>query len=371
MANLPANSQVFQLLEKWAPENKAYDWDNVGLQVGSYRQNTSKILVTLDVNEAVADEAIKKHVNLIIAHHPLLFKPLKQINTDTPKGRIISKLMQHDITVYAAHTNLDIAEGGVNHMLADRLELINTKPLVPTGRELLYKYAVYVPLSHQQQVKKVIGDAGGGEQGDYSHCSFAIHGTGSFKPGEAADPYIGERGELAEVDEVKLEALVQESKLQQVAEAVKKVHPYEEPAYDIIELSNPNKSYGLGRIGEIGEECSLEDYIKEVKKQLNLANVRVAGNLAQRIKKIAVLGGSGEKYIQQAKRAGADVLITGDVGFHAAQDAIEAGIAVIDAGHYIEEIMKEHVKNYLQQELAGFETEVITSDVNTDPFQFC
>lgn len=268
MTNIPVNVDVFKRIESLAPINKAYEWDNVGLQIGSYNQQAKKVLVTLDVLESVVDEAIEKNINLIIAHHPLFFNPLKRINTETAQGRIISKLIRNDISVYAAHTNLDVVEAGVNDMLADKLGLKNTEPL------------------------------------------------------------------------------------------------------EIIEFHQSGEPWGLGRIGEIDSSINLEHYVSTVKEKLNVTNVRVVGDLNKSIKKIAIIGGSGEKYINQAKRAGADVYITGDLSFHPAQDAWQMGLAVIDAGHYIEALMKEELKIYLEEKLSGFDTEVIVSETNTDPFQY-
>lgn len=369
MTNFPTNSDVFKLMEDLAPKDKAYEWDNVGLQVGSYNHHPKKIMITLDVLESVVDEAIANNVNLIIAHHPLLFKPLKQINLNTPNGRIISKLIRHDIHVYAAHTNLDVVPFGVNDMLADQLELKNTKELISLGNETMYKYAVHVPVTHKDKVKEALGDAGAGQQGEYSHCSFQTKGKGSFKPLAGAEPYIGKIGEITNVDEIKIEAIVPESKLNKTIQNVIAAHPYEEPAYDIIKLNNKGESYGLGRIGEINE-MNLEAYVLEVKEKLNLTDVRVVGDLNKKIKKVAVLGGSGEKYINDAINKEADVYITGDISFHPAQNALEMGLAVIDAGHYIESVMKSKVQNYLQNKLSGKEVEIIVSRTVTDPFQY-
>lgn len=361
---------IFNALEELAPKEKAYSWDNVGLQIGSANQKATKIMITLDVLESVVDEAIANNVDVIIAHHPLLFKPLKQINFDTPEGRVIAKLIRHNITVYASHTNLDIVAGGVNDMLAEQLGIQKAKPLVQIGTEKLFKYAVHVPVSHLDKIKQVIGDAGAGKQGDYTHCSFEIAGIGSFKPGTQAEPFIGEIGKIAKVEEVKIEALVNESSLKKVVAAVLEVHPYEEPAYDIIELKNSGANYGLGRIGEVKTQMNLKQYAEGLKEKLELSHVRIVGDLKKMIKKVAVIGGSGEKYIHAAKHAGADVYITGDLGFHQAQIAMEMGLAVIDAGHYIESIMKESVKDYLEQKLTEFDVEIITSECNTDPFQY-
>src|SRR5690625_2046805 len=175
-------SDVFHVIESWAPKNLAYDWDNVGLQVGSYNRPVKRVMITLDVLESVVDEAIAKKTDLIIAHHPLLFKSLKQINIDTPVGRTIYKLIENNITVYAAHTNLDIAQGGVNDMLFDQLKINPKDYLVHLKTEKLYKLMVYVPKTHAEEVRNAISNAGAGHIGKYSHCTFQTKGQGTFKP---------------------------------------------------------------------------------------------------------------------------------------------------------------------------------------------
>lgn len=360
---------IFQLMEKWAPKHLAYDWDNVGLQVGSYEQKVSKVMVTLDVLESVVDEAIRNEVNVIIAHHPLLFKSLKNININTPKGRVLNKLMKHDISVYAAHTNLDVAQGGVNDILADKLDLLNRKNLVETEVEQLYKIAVYVPKTHLDAVKEGLSLANAGYIGDYSHCTFQTSGQGTFKPLEGSDPFIGMENELTYVEEVKVETIVKASDLNKAKQKIYEKHPYEEPAIDIYPLKNIGEKYGIGRIGYLPEALTLENMAKELKTLYNANNVRVTGDLNQVVKKVAILGGSGEKFISNAKHSGADVYITGDITFHAAQDAEEMGLSVIDAGHYIEHTMKEETATYLNDQLENAPIEIIVSKTNTDPFQ--
>jgi dinuclear metal center YbgI/SA1388 family protein len=369
------NSDIFKLMEKWAPKSLAYDWDNVGLQVGSYNKPVKKIMVTLDVLESVVDEAIENEVDLIIAHHPLLFKPLNQLNLDNWRGRVIQKLIQHNITVYAAHTNLDMATGGVNDMLADLLGLENTGVLVETDPEAIYKFAVYVPETHLESVTDALSKEGAGHLGNYSHCTFQSKGTGTFMPLTQANPFIGKQNELERVNEIKVETIVKESILANVLHAVKNAHPYEEVAYDIFPLKNVDDKLGLGRVGTLNEPITLDKFIDYVKKSLGVDNLRVSGNLSKKIKRVAILGGSGEKYLFAARNKKADVYITGDMSFHFAQEAIEMGISVIDAGHYIEQVMKSGTKDYLDQyiqngSMEDSNIEVIVSKVNTDPFQY-
>ncbi|MYL46600.1 Nif3-like dinuclear metal center hexameric protein [Virgibacillus halodenitrificans] len=363
------NSDIFRMMEEWAPKSLAYDWDRVGIQVGSFNAKVKKIMVTLDVLESVVDEAIAEGVDLIIAHHPLLFKPIKQLNFDDPKGRVIKKLMQHNITVYAAHTNLDAAEGGVNDMLSDALGLKHREVLIKERNEELFKLISYVPFSHKDEVHNAFSLAGAGHIGDYSHCTFQTEGKGTFKPLEGSNPYIGNQNEIEFVNEVKMETIVQKSKLSKAVNCLLQAHPYEEPAYDIIPLANKGKSIGIGRVGEI-DSILLSDLCDKIKTTFGLPVIRVTGELSQTVNRVAVLGGSGENYISVAKQHAADVYITGDVTFHNAQDAWQMGLSVIDAGHYIEKIMKEATKKYLDQQLSDTSISVMVSEVNTDPFQF-
>ncbi|AVQ99391.1 Nif3-like dinuclear metal center hexameric protein [Oceanobacillus iheyensis] len=364
------NKNIFAAMERLAPKSLAYDWDNVGLQVGSFSTPVKKIMVTLDVLEEVVDEAIAKNVSLIIAHHPLLFKPVKQLSTDTPQGRVLHKLLQHNITVYAAHTNLDIAEGGVNDVLCEKLKIKNTKVLIKERTETLYKLVVYVPQTHQKVLREAIGKAGAGHIGNYSHCTFQTMGEGTFKPLEGTNPYIGSQDKMEFVPEVKIETIVQESLLNKVLAATIAAHPYEEMAYDIFRLENEGKKYGLGRVGTLEEELTLQEFSSLVKKQLNISGVRVTGDLNRPVKKVAVIGGSGEKYIRAARNAGADTFITGDMTFHTAQDAWQTGLAIIDPGHYAEKVMKEAVVQYLENEFSENGVELLASTTNTDPFTF-
>lgn len=363
------HSQVFKWIEQWAPKKLAYDWDPIGLQVGNPTSKTKNILVTLDVVEAVVDEAIKNRANLIVAHHPLLFRPLKNLNVTSPKGKTIEKIVKNDITVYAAHTNLDIAEGGVNDLLANRLSLKNIKSLVPVTEEQLYKVMVYVPHSHIDKIREAFHKGGAGHIGNYSHCTFQVKGQGTFKPLEGTNPYSGQVNELTYVDEAKVESIVPETTLSKVIREIKKAHPYEEVAYDIYKMENKGRSYGLGRIGQLEEEMTLEQFASYLKERFHLEGLKVTGNLTSKVKNVAIVGGSGEKYIHAAKKQQADVYVTGDMTFHPAQEAMEMGLSVIDAGHYIEKIMIKAMKEYLVNKLNNENIKIYSSKVDTNPFK--
>ncbi|MGM8364602.1 Nif3-like dinuclear metal center hexameric protein [Virgibacillus sp. W0181] len=369
MTNELTNDVIFQTMEKETPLNLAFDWDNVGLQVGSYKQTPKRVMVTLDVTEAVVDEAIDKEIDLIIAHHPLLFQSIKQININSVKGRVIQKLISQNISVYAAHTNLDIAENGVNDILCNLLGIDITDNLVDLEHEKLFKLVVYIPKSHAEKVRNNMSLAGAGHIGNYSHCTFQTEGQGTFKPQQGTNPYIGTKDELEFVNEIKIETIVKSSDLTKVIDSMITAHPYEEPAYDIFPLQNKGKALGLGRIGNLANSVPLGVFAEQVKKAFQQSHVRLIGKQDKKVKKVAVLGGSGEKFIQQAKQKDADVYVTGDMSFHQAQDALEMGLAVIDAGHYIESAMKEALQQFLKKKF-GQSLDIYISETNTDPFKY-
>lgn len=368
----PNGHEIISVFESFAPKSLAMEGDKIGLLVGQLNRPVEHVLIALDVTEQVVDEAIKKGVQLIIAHHPIIFRPLKQIHTDEPYGRILAKLIQHDIAVYAAHTNLDVAPGGVNDMLADALGLKNTQVLVPTHEVRLKKLVVYVPVKDAEKIRHVLGEMGAGAIGDYTHCSFSAIGTGRFLPGENTNPHIGTVGKLEAVEEERIETVFPETIEKSLIKAMLEAHPYEEPAYDIYPLELEGEIYGLGRIGHLDEEMTLAEFVEYVKEKLAVEGVRIVGNLADPVKKVAVLGGDGDKYWRQAKRMGADVYVTGDIYYHTAHDALLEGLNIIDPGHNIEKIMKTGVAEKLSRLCAEkkFAVTVSPSSVSTEPFQF-
>src|SRR5690625_5300843 len=281
---------IVQQLETIAPSSYAFDRDPIGLHIGNYNQKVNRVMVTLDVLENVVDEAIEKKVDMIIAHHPLIFRPLKQIDINSEKGKVIKKLIMHDISVYVAHTNLDIVENGVNDMLMNELKLKNRRVLVETGAEKLFKFVVFVPTTHEDIVRDALSEMGAGHIGNYSHCTFNSPGVGTFKPLEGTNPYIGSTNELEKVDEVRMETIVPESKLNQVVEGAKAAHPYEEMAYDIYPLHLKGEEYGLGRLGELDEEMTLKQFAHYVKESFDVPFVRMIGDSSKTVKSIGVIG---------------------------------------------------------------------------------
>ena len=362
---------IMDAMEQIAPRYLAESWDNVGLLVGSPAQTVHKVLVCLDVTETVVQKAIEDGVDMIIAHHPLIFKPLKNLRTDLPQGRLLAKIIQHNLIVFAAHTNLDIADGGVNDVLADLLGLEEVAALSTTYQENLIKLVVYVPTTHAELVQAAIGKAGAGHIGNYSHCSFKVEGKGSFLPLDGTNPFIGQAGKLETVDEVRIETILPEKLVRRVVKAMLAVHPYEEVAYDLYPLKNIGKTQGLGRIGKLKKSMIIEDFARQVKQVLPTAQVRLVKSGEKLVKKVALCSGSGAEFIIKAAYAGADVLVTGDVKYHEAQKAQECGIHVIDAGHFGTEMpvaKKLAEKLTTANEKEKWQMKIIVDEVSKDVF---
>ncbi len=363
---------IIQIFEQLAPKRLAMTEDKIGLQVGSLDKEVKKVMLTLDVLENVVDEAIEKDVDLIISHHAVIFNPLKNLRTDLARGRIYQKLLKHDIAVYVAHSNLDAADHGVNDALVKVLGFKDSDPLSVVYTQKLKKLVVFVPNSHHQQVLDTLANNGAGWIGNYSHCSFNISGTGTFMPLAGSNPYIGSVDSVERVDEIRIETIVPEDKQKQIIQAMLKAHPYEEVAYDIYPLEIDGKKYGIGKIVTLEQAQALQDFANFVKKTLQLDGLRVVGDFNKKIKKVAIVGGDGNDFVKTAAFKGADVLITGDIYYHVAHEAVEHGIAIIDAGHNIEKYVLNNIKSYFIEKFnrKKIVTEVIISEVNTNPFQF-
>lgn len=342
-------SEIVQLMNQWAKPYLIDEWDNTGFQLGDLEKDVNKIIVALDLDRKVLEEALKEKAEMIITHHPLIFKPLKAIRKQKYKESLIIDLIKEDIVVYNAHTNLDLATNGVNDVLAEVLGLKNTQPLKVTYEEALYKFVVFVPKSHAKLIREVLGNEGAGFIGNYSHCTYNIEGIGTFMPLEGTSPYIGELNKLEEVEEVRIETVVEKKDLKRIVSKVLENHPYEEVAYDIYPLDNKGKSYGYGRIGEI-DKTKLSIYLDFVKRQLNVDSLIVYGDVEKEITKVAVCGGSGATFIVDAYSKGADVYITGDVKYHDSQYANELGLTIVDAGHFnTEKVILPAIKKYIEE----------------------
>ena len=362
--------EIFKYIENWAPTAIAWNKDNVGLQVGSAERKVKNILLSLDLNMKVVNEAIKKDCNLIITHHPLLFNPLRKIDTDRDNNSLlIEKLIKHDITLFSAHTNLDFTKDGVSFELAKTLKLKNIRFLTNL-KSIQYKLIIFVPYSHLEKVANTIFENGGGIIGEYSHCGFRTKGEGSFKGSEKTSPSIGRKLNYEKVDETKLEVLIDSWKLKKILSAVRKIHPYEEIAYDVYPLNNEHTNYGVGAIGETNQPMNQYEFLNHISKCLRIKNFRYTKGNGNKLKTVAVCGGSGSEFIADALNEGADAYITADIKYHTFFDN-EDKLLLIDAGHYETEIFS---LNELNNRLIAFikknKIKVFKYSKNANPVNF-
>ncbi len=330
-------------LEQWAPPAWAEDWDNPGLTVGARDAVLTRVMVALTPDEATAQAAAEAGAQLLLTHHPLIFKPIKQLNSDTAVGRTVLTLAAHGVAHYCAHTNLDIAPGGVNDVLAAALGLTAVEPLADLRQAEYCKVVVYVPAGYEDRVRDAMCGAGAGCVGAYSRCTFQARGTGTFLPGAGTSPFLGEAGRLEYADEYRLETIVPRDALPAVLAAMRAAHPYEEAACDVFRLDPAGCAWsgavrGIGRIGDLPRPLPLEAFLELVGERLGCAHLAYhAATDAPRLRRVALCGGSGASYLQEAKRAGADVYLTGDVKYHDAQTARQLGLTLVDAGHFATE----------------------------------
>jgi dinuclear metal center YbgI/SA1388 family protein len=347
--------EIIKYLEDWAPEEIAWEKDNVGLQVGSAKRKLKNIMLSLDLNENVIDQALKKNCNFIFTHHPLLFKPLTKIDTTlNSTSLLVEKLIKNDITLYSAHTNLDFTKDGVSFQLAKKLKLNNIKFLVNLPEKQI-KLVVFVPEESLDRVACAIHHSGGGIIGEYSNCSYRLAGTGTFKGSEETNPAAGNKGGLEFVDEIRLEVLVDQWKIDEVISAMKSAHPYEEVAYDLYPLKNTNVNYGVGAIGILSSPMDKKDFFNHISKWLKIKNFRYSNGTNKKIKTVAVCGGSCSDLLNEALKLNADAFVTADIKYHTFQDA-ERKILLIDAGHYETEI---HSLNEVHRRLSGSTNPII------------
>ena len=360
---------IAQAIESQAPLQLQESWDNCGLQVGSMSSTVQRVLTALDVTPEVVAEAIEQQVDAIVTHHPMIFKGIKSINTDTMQGKMIKDLLCHRINVYSAHTNLDVTAGGLNDEVAIRLGLQDIQGLEETGRDVAYKVAVYVPITHSEQVRQAMGNAGAGHIGAYSHCSFSVAGEGRFLPLEGTNPFIGQVGAIETVPEERVETVVPKKLLGQVLAAMKEAHPYEEIAYDIVALENAYDAHCIGRIGNLPQSLSIEEFKEVLQSAFPHSTLRWGGAKKSSIQRVGLCTGSGAEFIKIAAKQKADVYITGDVKYHDMQLAKELGITVVDAGHYGTEYMSQSLlKQMIEKSFTADEVEVIESNVQRDFF---
>lgn len=362
-----AIKDVVRYLEELCPQSYAEQWDNVGMQIGDGNTVVSNVLISLDITEAVVKEAIDNNANLIITHHPLIFKPLKNIVTSTYPGNIISNLIKNNIALYCLHTNLDKSPSGMNKIAAQYLDAKSYSTLVPMASKGLKKVVVFVPKGHEDRVREAIAQKGAGWIGNYSHCTFQSQGTGTFMPLDGTKPYIGTKGKLEQVEEYRLETIVEEERLKETIEAMLESHPYEEVAYDIYPLDNKGDAIGIGMVYNLAQEVTLKDYSRLIKEKFQSPYVKIVGAEDKKIIRAAFCSGSGKDFLKAAVSKGCDVYITGDIDHHAALDAMSMNIAIIDAGHHsTEKIMIRGLYDLLSEKFSNIN--FIKSSTDSQPF---
>jgi len=360
---MSALKEIIREIEAFAPLKLQEDWDNSGLQIGDPEQEIHAVLLTLDITEAVMDEAIALKCNLIISHHPLLFHSLKKINYQNAHERLVFKAIQNHIAVYAAHTNLDAVQGGVNTCMAQTLKLEQIKILQPL-KSYLFKLIVMIPEKFAAQVSQSMYEAGAGHMGKYDHCGFHAEGTGTFRGLEGSRPFVGEINKLREDPEVRFETLVPGHALDQVIRAMIENHPYEKPSYDIISLANEYEDAGSGAIGVLPKPVSELDFLIRLKYLFNLQIIRHTPLTGKKICKVAVCGGSGSAYTEHAIACGADAMVSADFKYHDFI-AAENRILIADIGHYESEVhTKEIFHKLLTKKKPNFA--IYVSKINTN-----
>lgn len=362
---------IIQVMEAIADPSLAFSWDNVGLQLGDEDAEIQKILIALDISLPVVSEAKEHNADLIISHHPLFFHPLTSLCFANPQADMVRRLIQNNVAVYSAHTNLDKACSC--HLLSERLGLLDGQVLEKENQPPDHKkLVVFVPPEHVEKVFQAIHNGGGGHIGGYSHSSFRTEGRGTFRPETGATPYIGKVGELTNLEEVRLETVVPSANVGEVVRRIIQAHPYEEVAYDIYPLASAT-SVGIGRVGNLPRPMVLSDWADEVKRRVGIETLRLTGDPASQVSRVAVVAGSGGGYIEAARRCGAQCLVTGDIGYHQARQAESVGVGLVDVGHFnSERLIVEFLADTLSSHKDLSEAGVIIrkSESESDPFCF-
>ena len=360
-------SQIIETLEDFAPLELQESFDNSGLQVGDVSQQVKGILLCLDVTEDVLEEALDLDCNLIISHHPLLFKPIKKLTGKTYIERCVTKACKNDLVIYAAHTNIDNVSGGLNYYLAEKLGLQNLRILNPKN-ECLLKLVTFVPELHAETVRNALFNAGAGCIGNYDSCSFNVQGAGTFRAGEKANPFIGNRGELHTEPEIRIETIIPALKKSTLLRALLAVHPYEEPAYDFYPLANELKKNGSGIVGVLPFAEEEETFLYRLKSVFKLQNLKHSPLTGKEIREVALCGGSGAFLIPDAISYGADVFITGEAKYNDFFD-VENRILLAVIGHYeSENITKELFYDVITKKITNFAVHFSTT--NTNPVNY-
>jgi dinuclear metal center YbgI/SA1388 family protein len=358
---------ITKVLEEMAPLAYAEDFDNVGLLVGNIQNTCTGVLICHDALESVIDEAVTQNCNLVVCFHPILFSGLKKITGKNYVERTVVKAIKNDIAIYAVHTALDNHKDGVNKIMCDALGLVNSKILIPK-ENFIKKLTTYTTPSNVQAVKKSLFNAGAGAIGNYDHCSFSSNGIGSFKGNDDTNPIIGTPNILQTTEEVKIEVIFEKHLEHKILKALFEAHVYEEVAYQITALQNAHQNIGLGMIAEFENEMTESDFLAFVKNKMQCGNIRHSALTNKKIKRVAVLGGSGSFAIKAAISQGADAFLTADLKYHQFYEA-ENKLLLCDIGHYeSERFTKNYIFDFITKKICNFA--IILSKENTNPVKY-
>ncbi len=358
--------EVIRYLDAIVPPFLQESYDNSGFMIGDRTAVLKGILTCVDVTEDVLEEARQKSCNLVVSHHPLIFQGLKKITGQDHVAKTVKKAIQENIAIYAAHTNLDSVDFGISAILADKIGLKGLKVLDPKA-DLLKKLVVFCPVDYAGKVRKAVFAAGAGHIGDYDSCSFNLEGQGSFKAGDDADPFVGQRGELHYEKEARVETIFPVYRQQQILEAMTEAHPYEEVAYDIYPLDNRYEKAGFGIIGYLKKPIPAKSFLSELKEKLNLQMLKYTPANGQ-VSRVAVCGGAGSFLIDKAKAAKVDAFITADLKYHDFFRA-ENQIMLADIGHYeSEKYAKELLNQIISEKFPNFAPTL--SGIDTNPVKY-
>lgn len=327
-------NDVLRALDERFPFAHCADWDNVGILLGDPDAPVRSVLIALDATPSVIARLRRRPADLLVTHHPVVFTPLKSIRPDPGPSAAAFALLQMGVAVISAHTNADVAPRGVSHAMARRLRLRGIRPLIPGEPSSgACKIVTFVPPSHADAVLGAAATAGGARIGAYTRCSFRTLGTGTFFGGPDSSPSIGTPGTEERVEEVRLETVAAGSRVRAVLSAVRKAHPYEEPAIDVVPLREGALGGGVGAIGDFPEPLPLDRALDAVRRALRPSWIHVAGPRRKTVRRVAIVGGSGAEFAFAAREAGADLYVTGDVKYHQALDAAAGDMPVVDIGH--------------------------------------
>lgn len=335
----PSVADLAALMEDWAPAWTAESWDRVGLLTGSAVAPVARAWVALELSDELLQEALSQGVDMLLLHHPPLFKPLTGLRSDRPVTARLLKAAAAGLAIFAAHTNLDAAPGGVNDALAIRLGLGQTRPLVPLAPDGLVKLVTFVPPAHYDEVATALFAAGAGRIGIYRDCAFVASGKGTFLAPPEASPYLGRAGQREQVSELRLETLLPQAQGGQALAALRRVHPYEEPAVDVYPLRQAPVGFGLGRLGSLAAPMAVADFAAWAARELGASAPMLVGACQAPVSQVAVVGGSGGDLLKGAARAGAQLLVTGEARYHAAQEAADLGLGLLTLGHFQTEVV--------------------------------